>query len=229
MLAKELIAPTWSGIDVREFGPYHESLAAAVALKTWSDPNFKAELLSNPAVVLEREMGLLLPGGQHIELIDKRLDEFIFVIPETPPAEALWHRYEQISGWWMLAHANWWWMTRRFGVEKVAAFLPALDVQIIGRLWNDTAWRAALIRDPRSTLEAELKATFPPSLKVRSIADTPEVVHLVLPPAPEAEDIDEAADHLAGLFALSHTWWHWLVYSRLLRPAIPGRVTGMVN
>ena len=229
MLARERIASSWSGIDVGGFGPYQESLAAVVAEKAWTDPLFRAELVASPRAVLAREIGLDLPAGCELVLIQKRPDEFVFVLPDIPAAEDLWYRYEQISGWWMLAHANWWWMARQFGSHKVSSFLPALDVQIIGRSWSDPAWRAALLDHPRTALEGALGAAFPPGLAIRAVADTARLVHLVLPTRPEQEDVEAAAEHLGGLFAISHTWWQWLVYPRLLRPANPAAVTAMVG
>jgi hypothetical protein len=228
MLTQEIVKPIWSTIDVRNFGPYYENMAAVLAEKIWSDPAFKAELLNDPVAVLAREVNLVLPTGCKINLVDKRPDEFYFVLPEIPPKEELWYRYEQISGWWMFAHSLWWWMHRQFG-KKVSPFLTALNVQIIGRTWNDLPWRQAMIDQPRETLEAELGAKFPPGLQVKSLVDTPEVINLVIPTQPQDEDIEAAAEYLAGMFAMGHTWWQWLVYPKLLRPIDPGIVTGMVD
>jgi hypothetical protein len=228
MSVQETVKSEWSTIDVRSFGPYYESMAAVLADKIWSDAAFKAELLSDPAAVLAREVNLILPTGRKINLIDKHPNEFYFVLPEIPPQEELWYRYEQISGWWMFAHSLWWWMNRQFG-PKVLPFLTALNVQIIGRTWNDLAWRQAMIDHPRETLELELGAKFPPELQVRSLVDTPEAIHLVIPTQPQDENIEAASEYLAGMFAIGHTWWQWLVYPKLLRSIDPTIVTGMVD
>lgn len=228
MLVKETVKPVWGGIDVRSFGPYYENLAAVLADKLWSDPAFKAELLKDPKTVLVREVGLELPKGQQINVVDKRPEEFYFVLPEIPPQQELWYRYEQISGWWMFAHSLWWWMNRQFGT-KVSPFLTTLNVQIIGRSWNDLSWRQAIIDQPRETLEAELGAKFPPELQVHSLVDTAEVINLVLPTQPKDENIEAASEYLAGMFAIGHTWWQWLVYPKLLRSIDPAVVTGMVD
>lgn len=228
MKSQARIKPVWSGIDVKKFGPYHESLAAALADKIWSNPEFKAELLKNPQQVLYDEIGLEISQGQKINLVDKQPDEFYFVLPQTPPEAELWYRYEQISGWWMFAHSLWWFMKRHFG-DRVSSFLTSLNVQIIGRTWNDESWRQSMIDNPRETLEAEVKAKFPPSLKVYSLVDTEEVINLVIPTHPQKEDIESNAEYLAGMFAMGHTWWQWLVYPKLLRTVDTSTVTGLVD
>lgn len=222
------IKKEWSTVNVESFGPYFEANAAALARKFWSDPTAKQELLRAPKGVLERELGIDL-GSKTVKVIDKKPDEFYFVLAATPPKDELWYRYEQISGWWMFAHAFWWWMTREHG-DKVALFLNSLNVQIIGRSWNDVPWRQAMIDDPRATLEKELGAEFPPHLKVRSLVDDENTIHFVLPTHPKDEDVEGPAEHLlAGLFAMAHTWWQWLVWPKLQRPIDKTAVTGMVD
>lgn len=221
------IKSKWSDIDVTDFGPYREARAAALARSLWLEPGKKDELFAKPKSVLSEALGLDF-GAADVQVIDKATDEFVFVLPRIPPKDELWYRYEQISGWWMFAHAMWWWMVREHG-EGVAPYLNALNVQIIGRSWNDAPWRQAMIDDPRATLEAEIKASFPPRLKVRSVVDSDDVIHFVPPPHPKDEDLSEVPDRLAGLFAVSHTWWQWLVWPKLLSPAKPGVVTGMVG
>ena len=228
MKVRERIKSSWSNINVTKFGPYHENLAAALAEKIWREPEFKAKLLKNPKEVLKEEIALEIPTSRQFNIVDKQPNEFYFVLPQIPPEAELWYRYEQIAGWWMFAHSMWWWMTRHFD-DKVSPFLEAINVQIIGRTWNDPDWRQAMLDSPRETLEAEVKAKFPPQLKVYSLEDTDEVVNLVIPTRPQDEDIEANAKYLAGMFAMGHTWWQWLVYPKLLKPVDPAIVTGMVD
>jgi hypothetical protein len=62
MLIQETVKSEWSTIDVRSFGPYYENMAAVLADQILSDAAFKAELLSDPAAVLAREVNLILPS-----------------------------------------------------------------------------------------------------------------------------------------------------------------------
>lgn len=228
MKAKERIKSTWSNIDVKNFGAYHENLAAALAEKIWSEPDFKTKLIKEPKKVLKEEIDLEISDSRKFNIVDKKPDEFYFVLPEVPPKAEMWYRYEQLAGWWMYAHSLWWMMKRHFG-DKVSSFLTSLDVQIIGRTWNEQSYRQAMIDNPRETLEAEMNAQFPPGLKVYSLEDTNEVVNLVIPTRPQDEDIENNAEYLAGMFAMGHTFYQWLVYPKLLKPADPSVVTGMVD
>lgn len=228
MKVQDRISQTWSNIDVRKFGPYHENLAAALAEKIWNDPQFKAELLKDPKRVLKEEISLEISESRQFNIVDKKPDEFYFVLPEIPPEEELWYRYEQMAGWWMFAHSMWWWMTRHFG-DKASPFLTVLNVQIIGRTWNDMSWRKSLIDNPRETLEAETGTKFPPSLKVYSLVDTSKIVNLVIPTQPKDEDLETNSKYLGGMFTTAHTWWQWLVYPKLLKSIDPSVVSGMVD
>ncbi|MEM7710404.1 MAG: hypothetical protein AAF264_06575 [Pseudomonadota bacterium] len=232
MTAAQHVKSVWSGIDVRDFGPYREAVAAALAARSWSEPLLREEMAVSPALYWE-ETGFEAPTGPNgstdrgLRIIDKEVDEFVFVVPRVPPEAELWYRYEQISDWWMLAHGFYWWMRREYG-DAIDPFLGALGVQIIGRTWTDPAWRTALLNDPRATLERETGGTFHPDLHVRAVEETDAHV-LVLPNDPAAERVGDGAEHHASLFSMAHTWWQWLVWPRLMRPVDGTEIRGMVK
>nr|WP_298373698.1 hypothetical protein [uncultured Halomonas sp.] len=216
----------WSGIDVKDFGPYRESLAAALACRGWNDEKLRSELVKTPDLYFEKT-GLARPESMSLRIVDKTPDEFVFVVPRNPPERELWYRYEQISNWWMLAHGFYWWMRREHGA-KVDPFLGALNVQIIGRTWNDADWRARLLDDPRTTLEHETGGTFAPDLEVRAVEERDAHI-LVLPTDPAQERVTDGGEHLASLFSMGHTWWQWLVWPRLMRDVQGSDIEGMVK
>ncbi len=57
---------------------------------------------------------------------------------------------------------------------------------IIQRAWEDPEFKAALLAEPRLTLEKELGVTFPPDLQIFIHEETPNTLHLILPPAPDS-------------------------------------------
>ena len=59
---------------------------------------------------------------------------------------------------------------------------------IIQHAWNDPEFKAALLADPRSTLERELGVIFPPDLQIFIHEENSHTLHLVLPPPPDSLD-----------------------------------------
>lgn len=57
--------------------------------------------------------------------------------------------------------------------------------QLILRAWEDPEFKAALLRDPKATLEAALGVALPEDLTIFVHEQTPTEVHLVLPLPPE--------------------------------------------
>lgn len=221
------VRDTWSHVDVRQFGPYREQLMAELARRAWRSPEARQELLQRPRELLRREVGLEFDRDVTVRVIEDTPGTFTFVLPRRPSQEELWYRYEQISGWWMLAHAFWWW-AKRARVPDADSFLPGLEVQIIGRSWNDPAWRSELAGDVKATLAKETGLRFPADLRMEVVEDSDSEVHLTLPRQPEAEGLVEDNSHLGAHFLAAHSWWYWLVCARLHSPAA-STVSGMVG
>ncbi len=61
-----------------------------------------------------------------------------------------------------------------------------MDLQaIVQRAWEDPEFKAALLADPRQTLERELGVTFPPDLQIFIHEEDAHTLHLILPQPPE--------------------------------------------
>jgi hypothetical protein len=59
---------------------------------------------------------------------------------------------------------------------------------IIQRAWEDPEFKAALLAEPRLTLERELGVTFPPDLQIFVHEENANTLHLILPAPPESAD-----------------------------------------
>jgi len=55
--------------------------AGKVIAKAWSDAEFKARLLANPAETLQAE-GIEIPDGMKINAVENTNEQFYFVIPK---------------------------------------------------------------------------------------------------------------------------------------------------
>jgi len=67
---------------------------AAVVVKAWKDPSFKARLLKDPAPVL-KEAGFEIPSGVKVHAHETSHDTYHFVLPPKPKGvkdEKLSHR-----------------------------------------------------------------------------------------------------------------------------------------
>ena len=57
--------------------------------KAWEDEAFKNELMTSPRTVLERELGLAIPEGVNVKVLDESDNSLYLVIPRNPDAEEL--------------------------------------------------------------------------------------------------------------------------------------------
>lgn len=54
-----------------------------IIAKAWSDANFKAKLLANPAEILQAE-GIEVPAGVKVNAVENTNEQFFLVIPKAP-------------------------------------------------------------------------------------------------------------------------------------------------
>jgi hypothetical protein len=85
--------------------------------------------------------------------------------------------------------------------------------QVVGQAWADDAFKQRLFADPTTTLQ-ECGLTIPPGIQVKvvegnsAVEDTNDLLHLVLPPRPSAEDLSEE-ELLAGSTPVGATPCGW--------------------
>ena len=58
---------------------------------------------------------------------------------------------------------------------------------------HDQAFREELVRNPKATLERELRISFPPEVEIEMHQDTPTIIHLVLPLQPKTGSLMEVS------------------------------------
>ena len=73
--------------------------------------------------------------------------------------------------------------------------------KVVARAWSDESFKAKLLSDPHAAL-AEAGVEVPAGATVKVVENTKDRLHLVLPPAPEAELSDEDLKKVAGGFPL---------------------------
>ncbi|WP_448191517.1 hypothetical protein [Azospirillum sp. sgz301742] len=60
-----------------------------------------------------------------------------------------------------------------------------VESMIAHRLTQDPGFRSRLMADPRGTLAAEFKIMLAPTVSLTVHEDTPQELHIVVPPAPD--------------------------------------------
>jgi hypothetical protein len=68
-----------------------------------------------------------------------------------------------------------------------------LPAPIVARAWEDEAFRAALLRDPRGTLRREYGIEIPVGLQIEILEEKADTSYLVIPPDPTASGDDTKA------------------------------------
>lgn len=62
--------------------------------------------------------------------------------------------------------------------------LDTLKVKIIQKAWQDPAFKARLLADPRSALQESLGIAIPEGVQLQAVEETPSSYYLVIPPNP---------------------------------------------
>jgi hypothetical protein len=56
-----------------------------------------------------------------------------------------------------------------------------LESRVVRRAWQDEAYRARLLEDPKAALEEEIGAQLPSRLQVQVVEERPDLICIVLP------------------------------------------------
>lgn len=65
-----------------------EDMEARIISKAWQDESFKQELIGNPTAVFCRELGLDLPQGLEVRVVEETPTTIYLVLPAKPEYEA---------------------------------------------------------------------------------------------------------------------------------------------
>ena len=135
--------------------------------KAQQDAAFRNQLLSDPKTALLSLLGITLPGFISLEIIQETPDTLIMVLPVIGGPDASQAVQAVNVGAW----PNLFSQTPRQEVEK----------QIMLKSQQDSEFRRGLVKSPKATLQSFLGITFPNSVQVQVIQETPDKYKLVLP------------------------------------------------
>jgi hypothetical protein len=69
---------------------------------------------------------------------------------------------------------------------------------LVGRAWQDEAFRRALVADPNGTLERDLGVRVPERVALAVVEETPTNRYIVLPPRPPSSDSEAGSWTIRG-------------------------------
>ena len=75
-----------------------------IIAKAWSDADFKAKLLANPAETLQAE-GIEVPAGVKVNAVENTNEQFFLVIPNKPDALSE-EQLDNVAGGWCTIHCH---------------------------------------------------------------------------------------------------------------------------
>lgn len=172
-----------------------ESLArqirqVAPVLTAWAVKyeEFAKLFFQDPKSAFQRELGKDVPGDLEIVVLRDSTDLRHIVIPEAPdfsqPADASGVEDEGIEG-----AARWALGDTGAPNKGDSGDDGNLDVQLVVRVWRDPDFRAALHRDPKSTIKAAFGGSISDAIEMKVYEDSPLRVHVVVPASSERFDL----------------------------------------
>jgi len=76
-----------------------ENRYAQLVARAWRDAAFKARLMANPKAVLH-EMGLAVPAGVEVEVVENTAQKITLVLPAAPSGELSEEELDRVAGGW---------------------------------------------------------------------------------------------------------------------------------
>ena len=80
--------------------------------------------------------------------------------------------------------------------------------KMIAQAWEDDAYKSRLLDDPRTVL-AEAGVAVPAGTKITVAEQSPDHVHLTLPPKPDDEDMELDDERLEAASGADWNWCCW--------------------
>jgi hypothetical protein len=163
-----------------------------IVARAWSDDDYKARFLADPATVM-REVGIELPGGAQVKVVENTPHLLHLVLP---PRDVTPEDLAQLAG----------------GLTMGTAGTPADQqkgdeyVKIIARAWADDEFKRRLLVDPAAVMR-EYELEIREGVELRAVESTDSLVYMALPPPPGDDVSEEDLALVAGGGDTQGTTW----------------------
>ena len=161
-----------------------------VLAKAIRDQTFRQTLRQTPHAAIEQELGVTVPAGKTVQVVQAEAQTLSIVIPQRPvdwPAD--------LSVEDAMARL------RRDRPEMDEQTRKATDMQLrlTAKAWQDERFREDLERHPKATVAQALDVELPEDLNLQVLIEDAEHQYLVLPPQEAGMELtDEQLEAVSG-------------------------------
>jgi hypothetical protein len=153
------------------------------------DSALKQALLDHPHAAVQSQLGVEVPAGKTLRVIQAPAQTVTVVIPSRP---ADWPDNLSVEA-----------ATARLRGDLAAQEGKAQRTnevwsQLTARAWQDAAFTQRLIQDPKAAVSQELAVSLPNDFSLQVFIDDPDQQHLILPSVEGEELSDEQLERVAG-------------------------------
>jgi hypothetical protein len=154
------------------------------------DSTLRQALLDDPYAVVQSQLGIELPAGMTLHVLQGETQTVTVVIPQAPS--------DWPAGLSVEAACE---RLRSAQPEPAGKTQRALEfqMQLVARAWQDEAFKQCLLRDPKGAVEEELGVDLPDALSLRFVAEDEINQYVILPPELAGMELtDEQLEQVAG-------------------------------
>jgi hypothetical protein len=153
-----------------------KDLETLLIARSFEDERFKQELLTNPKVVIEKELGTELPENWEIKVIKETETALYMVIPKNPYEGLAESELKANLGLTLDEVACW-------VYEQQASVLleETSSVAVITRFWTDPAFKQELLANPKAVIEKQFGKNILEGVEIHVLEETTNILYLILP------------------------------------------------
>lgn len=169
-----------------------KDLEAQLIARSLKDEVFKQELLANPKVVVEKELGTKLPEESDIKVLEETENTLYMVLPSNPYSGLTQPELKALMGLSYEDVAHW-----VLDQQRNTLLDETSSVALITRCWQDQAFKHELIASPKSVIEKEWGTAISADIEISVFEETAHTLYLVLPKlGDDLEYLRSLADHV---------------------------------
>lgn len=153
-----------------------KDLETQLIARSFEDERFKQDLLANPKVAVEKELGTKLPKGLEIKVIEETETTAYMVIPKNPYEGLAESELKADLGLTLDEVARW-------VYEQQANVLleETSSIAVITQSWTDQAFKQKLLANPKAVIEKEFGKNIPEGVEIQVLEETTDIVYMILP------------------------------------------------